>query len=60
MERLIIFATGNKDKVREVSEILSGSGVRVISMKEAGIDYTYMSTYEMAYAFLKTMLGGLT
>ncbi|MBO5496772.1 MAG: TetR family transcriptional regulator [Oscillospiraceae bacterium] len=29
------------------------------AMKEAGISYTYMSTYEMAYAFLKTMLGGL-
>ena len=29
------------------------------AMKEAGISYTYMNTYEMAYAFLKTMLGGL-
>ena len=30
------------------------------AMKAAGIHYIYMSTYEMAYAFLKTMLGGLT
>ena len=29
------------------------------AMREAGIDYTYMSTYEMAYSFIKTMLGGL-
>ena len=30
------------------------------AMKEAGIDYVYMSTYEMAYAFIRTLLGGLT
>ena len=29
------------------------------AMKEAGISYTYMSTYEMAYAFIRTILGGL-
>ncbi len=29
------------------------------AMREAGIDYTYMSTYEMACSFIKTMLGGL-
>ena len=29
------------------------------AMKEAGIHYVYMSTYEMAYAFIRTMLGGL-
>ena len=36
----IIFATGNKDKVFEIKEILSdiGSIGKVISMKEAGID----------------------
>ena len=28
-------------------------------MREAGISYVYMSTYEMAYAFIRTMLGGL-
>ena len=29
------------------------------AMKEAGISYVYMSTYEMAYAFIRTILGGL-
>ena len=30
-----------------------------LAMKEAGIPYVYMSTYEMAYTFIKTLLGGL-
>ena len=29
------------------------------AMQEAGIHYVYMSTYEMAYAFIRTILGGL-
>ena len=29
------------------------------AMEEAGISYVYMSTYEMAYSFIRTMLGGL-
>ena len=29
------------------------------AMREAGIDYVYMSTYEMAYTFIRTLLGGL-
>ena len=29
------------------------------AMEEAGIGYVYMSTYEMAYAFIRTLLGGL-
>ena len=29
------------------------------AMKEAGISYVYMSTYEMAYSFIRTILGGL-
>ncbi len=29
------------------------------AMKEAGISYVYMSTYEMAYVFIRTLLGGL-
>ena len=29
------------------------------AMKEAGISYVYMSTYEMAYDFIRTLLGGL-
>ena len=33
----IIFATGNKDKLREVKEIMADCDVEIISMKEAGI-----------------------
>lgn len=33
----IIFATGNKDKMREIREILDGLGMEILSMKEAGI-----------------------
>ena len=34
----IIFATGNKDKMREIREILSDCDVDIQSMKEAGIN----------------------
>ena len=34
----IIFATGNKDKMREIKEIMADCDVSIISMKEAGID----------------------
>ena len=34
----IIFATGNKGKVREIKEILKGLDAEVIPMNEAGID----------------------
>ena len=30
------------------------------AMREAGISYVYMSTYEMARDFIRTMLGGLS
>lgn len=33
----IVFATGNKDKMREIREIMADVEVEVISMKEAGI-----------------------
>lgn len=29
------------------------------AMQKAGISYVYMSTYEMAYTFIRTLLGGL-
>ena len=29
------------------------------AMQEAGISYAYMSTYEMAHSFIRTLLGGL-
>ena len=34
----IIFATGNKDKMREIREIMADIDVEVLSMKEAGIE----------------------
>lgn len=33
----IIFATGNKDKLREINEILADLDIEVVSMKDAGI-----------------------
>lgn len=38
MERKIIFATGNQDKMKEIRMILKDLGLPVYSMKEAGID----------------------
>ena len=37
MKKQIMFATGNKDKMRESREIMADVDVEVISMKEAGI-----------------------
>ena len=34
----IVFATGNKDKMREIREIMQDCDVEILSMKEAGID----------------------
>ena len=34
----IIIATGNKDKVREINEVLEGSGFEAVDMKSEGID----------------------
>lgn len=36
--RKLIVASNNKDKVREIKEILEGLPVEIISLKEAGID----------------------
>lgn len=33
----IVFATGNKDKMREIRRILGGLDVEILSMKEAGV-----------------------
>lgn len=34
----IVFATGNKDKMREIRGILGNLGIEILSMKEAGIE----------------------
>ena len=38
MERKIIFATGNQDKMKEIRMILENLGIPISSMKEAGSD----------------------
>ena len=43
-----------------VDEVIELDRANREAMQKAGINYVYMSTYEMAYSFLKTMLGGLT
>ena len=37
MKLQIIFATGNKDKIREIREIITDPEIDVVSMKEAGV-----------------------
>lgn len=36
-EKTIIFATGNKNKVKEVKEIMEGTGYEILSMKDIGL-----------------------
>ena len=38
MRKTIIFATGNQGKMREIRQILEGMDVKILSMKEAGIE----------------------
>ena len=38
MSKRIVFATGNKDKMREIRMILADFDVEIVSMKEAGIE----------------------
>ena len=38
MRKRIVFATGNKDKMKEIRMILADLGLEIISMKEAGVD----------------------
>ena len=37
MDKRIIFATGNQNKVRELNMILQDAGIPIVSMKDAGI-----------------------
>ena len=43
MERKIIFATGNENKMKEIRMILADLGMPIVSMKEAGIDVDAVS-----------------
>ena len=38
MKRRIVFATGNKDKMKEIRQILADVGMEIVPMKEAGVD----------------------
>lgn len=38
MNKRIIFATGNKGKIKEIRMIMEDTGMEIISMKDAGID----------------------
>lgn len=38
MKRRIIFATGNKDKMKEIRMIMEDLGLEILSMKEAGVE----------------------
>lgn len=38
MNRRIIFATGNENKMKEIRMILADLGMEILSMKEAGVD----------------------
>ncbi len=40
----LILASNNKDKLREVREILDGSGIEVVSQREAGCDFEVEET----------------
>lgn len=42
----LIIATGNKDKVREINEVLDGTGFEAVSMKSEGIDPTIVEDGE--------------
>ncbi len=49
MEKRIIFATGNQNKMKEIHMILADLGIPIYSMKEAGIDIDIVedgSTFE--------------
>ena len=39
MEKRIVFATGNQDKMKEIRMILEDLGIPVYSMKEVGGKY---------------------
>ena len=38
MKKKLIFATGNEGKMKEIREILNGTGWNMLSLKDAGID----------------------
>ena len=58
----IIFATGNKNKMKEIRMILSDLGMEILSMKEAGIDVDIVedgTTFEENAMIKVTAIAGL-
>lgn len=63
MEKKIIFATGNQNKMVEIREILADTGLPVLSMKEAGIEADVVedgTTFEENALIKATEIGKLT
>ena len=63
MERKIIFATGNENKMKEIRMILADLGMPILSMKEAGIDVDVEengTTFEENALIKATEIGKLT
>ena len=54
MKQRIIFATGNKNKIREIHEILGDLGWEILSMKEAGIDLDIVEDGTILQDFTET------
>ena len=50
----IIFATGNKDKMREIREIMADCDVHIVSMKEAGIRVDIVEAVSYTHLTLPT------
>lgn len=62
----VVFATGNRDKMREIREIFGGQGREIISMKEAGFSgdiaengTTFRENAEIKAKAVWNVLGGL-
>jgi len=63
MEKKIIFATGNENKMKEIRMILADLGMPIFSMKEAGIDVDIVedgSTFEENALIKATEIAKLT
>lgn len=63
MEKKIIFATGNENKMKEIRIILADLGMPILSMKEAGIDVDVVedgTTFEENALIKATEIAKLT
>ena len=62
MEKRIVFATGNEHKMEEIRKILGDCGVKIVSMKEAGIEVEVVEdgdTFEANALIKATEVGKL-